>query len=893
MKGSLEFEQRMIFGIILFILIAAILLRVSTSPECDMYANETAKELRDAINEVASDNFPSWNQNFPPSDENKDFYKPVIIKLCEKKIGWAGAALSAAIPTYQIFYESFPEAPAWAAWDESYPFSGGAANALLNYAIIKYGPKIGKGIGKGIKATYKIGTKVAKYGFKEVYKTSKLNNFFNKVKTEGFIKAVLKKPEIEEKSIKEAFEKFLSQDYKQAARQGDHIIFQKALMEQEQNIEIYKAGGTIENALVDTPEGKKFIITRENINAYKLIYDSANSETQKILDKYFYVPSKFQKIENFKWKIFNVKQTIGKLWRGSFLGKTTSTLKEKYYNFKKSVYKAFGRDISNLEAAKTAEIYKVRCYADPEWCRKLLIESWDDADIGTVMSQIAKHKVEKGKFTDAEMFKFMEEHEKWIRINEEVETIISYDKANDVNMRIKDLFKEADTIRTDEEYEALMNKLDKIEKPDDKFISELQDTTFKGYSQQEIKEILIITDAEIKKIHAEKVAASGKITSPEFPGPILWRDNPLRYALNDISSNGITTKDNWNNLYTTFSTKEEISTFFAKRIVENEDQLKNLIEKKAKGYFFVKLGRVYPTLLFTKPGAPLIPGGAYFSRIVEDELNKYCTSGAICFTLGPNVYSYPLNEKATKYAIRLWRPNPSVEQRQPIFIQTGWFYPSIEEHPRFYTVSPCFGYAKVWKSGQNIFISFDVDPTTGQTKKCKVLDEKGNEKDVANYCYASFNDVWGSNYNNLEIGTGTAWLSDGAIAAHIIGIFVGCAASTVGYQQCVQIATLADEGALSVAATTAAYSGDKDWGYWTYYKASDAIDLLDIAGSLGSKGAVKAITTAQKYLPDLSVYVQALGDAAMGWPKRGLDKVKPLNEDDIYRSLGQCIWSSE
>ena len=154
----LEDIQRIVLGIIVLIIIVVTFNQMFASPECNNMAEITAQELRDAIHVVASeDGVKVWDKEGPPPSENIDYYRSVPVRLCEEDISFidklgvntpfgeistpnefkfTGGAWAAHLPTYLIVYEQFPSTRWYHVWDEGYPWSGGAVNALFAYAAL-------------------------------------------------------------------------------------------------------------------------------------------------------------------------------------------------------------------------------------------------------------------------------------------------------------------------------------------------------------------------------------------------------------------------------------------------------------------------------------------------------------------------------------------------------------------------------------------------------------------------------------------------------------------------------------------------------------------------------------------------------------------------------------
>jgi hypothetical protein len=106
-------------------------------------------------------------------------------------------------------------------------------------------------------------------------------------------------------------------------------------------------------------------------------------------------------------------------------------------------------------------------------------------------------------------------------------------------------------------------------------------------------------------------------------------------------------------------------------------------------------------------------------------MTKKCRGNSICLYVQASQYDSPyyMDENATNYTVRVWRP--ITWQQYAGFTAIEMHIPA---HPRFYVVSPCFAVAKVWRTTLDGNPTVFVDPV-----KVDLHGEKSN------YCYADTN----------------------------------------------------------------------------------------------------------------------------------------------------------
>jgi len=128
-----------VLSVVIFAIIAFLFIKTFGVPSCESAANQTALQLKYAIDEVADDRFPKFDTDNPNYEEptNSHYYTTVPIKLCQQH-GTFSYFMSflGGMPEWQIYYERFPEGGG-GIWNEAYPWGGGAASNFIFWAAMR------------------------------------------------------------------------------------------------------------------------------------------------------------------------------------------------------------------------------------------------------------------------------------------------------------------------------------------------------------------------------------------------------------------------------------------------------------------------------------------------------------------------------------------------------------------------------------------------------------------------------------------------------------------------------------------------------------------------------------------------------------------------------------
>jgi len=873
----LEITQKMLFSIILFLIILVIMSSFASSPNCDSMADESKKALRDAINAVAAPDFPEWRGDLPPSSDDTRYYKPVLVKVCENNPGnmVGPIVVSATWPSYTIFYEEFPQKPL-AIWDDTYPWSGGTTAALTNYFIISYGLHVAPGAYKALKGTVKFGKKAVSIGFRDALKEAnvieRIKNWAQFWRTgEDATMSAIEKQGI----LGYAFEKNKQSILKTS--QGAELA--KAIEEEQKPaIQAFEEAGII---TWDSKLGK-YVATREGRKVLSMMRESLSDEAKKIFDDQFFIPSRWNWATSVKIRVNNEKAKLISA-KTRFYNKLSAPAREAIYAFQKKL----GREATVFASEDVQLIMKdVSSYCEKKSteCMKEFEKFLQDPENQKTVQQVLGRSVVKdGKiaFSTKDMIEFMEKAPKSLRQEERLGgtmIIVNLNKKNAA--AVKSVIKQNLADLSSEEkgrfYEILRSNT--ITENDKALISKVfagtdindfdsQKAILEKYYSKELSEQLldVWTKSSLGLLPAGETSASYALS--------LTAERISESKLSETVGTGV---------------GDVMGVYFPKTI----DPGKLPAAANPKYWFYIRLNRLYPTTLLANPTTPWIPSSKYVTDLSADQASDSCSAGSLCLMTPGGVKNYPLNDNAQRYDVRLWRPKPAVTQRLPIFLQTGWFYATVDENPKFYTVGPCLAKYHVWKKGGTIYISTEYNSKTGEETTCSVLDENGNPKSAPNYCYADFNYVWGSSFNGQEE---QALIMDGAPFLALGDSIAESLLAGPAFQTYLKVKLWSWIGIYTADATLAAHNKDPDWGYWSYYKTADAIDIFQTAemftGDMSSIAprlakVVRYATILAGPFADPSMDVIMAGENALAWPGR----VKGvLTDQDIFRSQGQCL----
>lgn len=1002
-------EQALYTVIALVILIGIVYLFFSVfgSTECDKLSNTTAVDLTNAINKVAleQDVLPWGDANRAPPDENTDYYTVVPIRLCEKnKMNTLSALFSAQSPTYILTYESFPEAGY--AWSESQPFSGGAAESLINYGVMKYGLKfatfVGKYTIKFAKALWNGGWSLVKLKIQRWFEASRLKRWLDNNKYYNAVKEYLTRhfSSSAETTVQETLEDKLNKknypkEFKGLVDEVKDYVKNKFLSEEEALVKAGviegaqdEVGNWIPKKLYGADGGNGQYIVKQEYRKFMQLFIENTGEASDMYKGLYHIPSRWSAFEKFKiekWRPF--KYSVKNWWQNRWVKKAIDKVKGFYDEKIGKRLDGLNDWINHKEGAGVLET--------PQ-------------DIGAVKNYLMLHRDEAtqnikddfaffkeglqeatGKvFTKAEdigdedVIKFINEYERYSSANALVMyfprqqddlTFIGaqflgneyYDRAE----KVRDLVWSTNDIPAIDaawqNYKQLsipFKNLDSTQQ--EKLIKEISEGYYDTFGQAlEINPTNLEDLYEYARVSAYK---NGAFTTNNLNLLVSQADKvkaDMKLATVYVSKKYYQVEKVTDRLLSPIITEQSFS------------KLKTLTTygwKRIKRGVFIDLNRVgaaYDPVFGSVP-VSIAPYNFLSSPYsIKEALSKAseiteggCSNNAICRLVqmgaqGPTetANSYLLDRRVPdSIEVKTWRPKPSMLERTPAGINTVSLYYSVPENPRFHVIGPCFGLAKVWKNGDNVFVSIEKD------KKCDVNCEQENIQlstpssvgvpftdwniqlpsinlgtvgpssvDTPNYCYADEEFIWGD-----DLGKGGDQPYAEAYYPGYAACVLICSAATqgTGTKVCLKSCGYAAIGILAVntLAATQAYRDvpswkrqETGWGYWNYQKAMDICDTIDFVSSFGSfntptktvEGVIKPVqtgslqkvlSTSGKYVQKISKYttigigdicmaMQLIGDTSLAWPIKTpipefYKKAAVLDDKCMQESASQCAW---
>lgn len=910
-----------VIAIIIFIILVQILFNVFGSPECDKLAIATAENLRIGIDKVAlGDGISPYSGEGVPPNEAKNQFTVVPIRLCQGPkgavggevpflgitivripLGSIGTSLAATIPTYEIVYETWPDAVSYlggllSGWSESQPFSSGAINSFLTYAAIRWGPKLVyniakyafKGAGWLIRAVDQIiGDRIFKFLMNHAD-----NRFFRFVLTKAFAE------QLGESVPSDIEAKFFKIFYKEEDS-GVIQTLRKNIVEEKMNIvDAMADAGVLESEWDEelgkyvpvtseeyVPRGALGIVTKKEMyvvkpefrNLFKTFISLEEDEGLKSLyENVFYIPSSWNWVENIKVKWYKFGYSICNNgltdWFSENVIQKTKAL---YGDLKNGFNKVFRRSASKYDTAAEAAAFKEWAFIHFDQFENYVLDEDNFQNLGfrqALEDVTGKILPDSSWVSSEDLYNFLVKYDRYYNsldyeefISRSTSQIRSFAVSNMQNIlsdsatnaieggdivafgRLTDQFKWSWDLMPPDQQDAWMENM------------------MRGYTgSQQLSRYdtgIIYSDLRAHLIKEGALDESKMLT-----GGVI-RANRLTNIIDKVKGGMFTEPLNYNfiqtdefantipNYWLRPIAPAEKSWFasFKEKVASIKDTITNNIAyKKAKQFVILDLGRFGSSPI--SPFDPLGGGGAYTAKQTLTKGSQImpggCQEKSICMLKDaevkgpePGYSAFSLDEKVpTGTEVRLWRPKPSVAARTPIFMSTALFYATVPENPRFYVVSPCFAVAKIWKSGKDDKIYVKID----KADKCNVT-ECPSGVDTPNYCYADEEYIWGS--EPFSMGN---MLTAGDVPSQYpyIGGALGCAAAMTiathgNFFTALRICSYSAIGVLTAntIGATAAYRDVPSWKRqetgWGYWNFQKAGDICNILDIMASIGAWK------------------------------------------------------
>jgi hypothetical protein len=796
-----------LLSLVVAVIIIGSLFLILGSPKCDALANTTVYQLKTHIDEVAQNNFYSWDNGGVPPDEETSYYTTAPIMLCQDKgISYLETLLGTTLePQYKIYYEMFPEGGG-GLWTEAYPWGGGAAATLRMWAFFR--------IGTGV---FEMAAKYLTHGGELLYLTKKLASVG--------------------KALKEYFtETELDEVAKIAEETGEHILDPLAKKDTARLfVTELKIGEAAKNVEEGVQEGVyvKLVNGEAAISNGRLII----SETKRDL----LIP--VERFENGVLKT-DLVPVYAKIENGEI---TEIITLDKYAKASDPVLAATLDGYEPLKVSP-ADVYKEYLDTIPESERDIYKSIYvTESDAGGIVESI------KGKITESGFYNeyFKPTTDRLIKFVKSIETagyrteitMIMPEEVNGMKLGVIKALDDPDVanmlLRQSDFKDMVAKALGKSsEEIDATYVKEFLNgfklngmvfipdgSDFEVFSSS-IKTIVDATkNNELNLIADESEvfynSLGGRIVPHDLTSP-LTPDNiagvivgeaagdPEKYKIiQDMAKTLDISEDDaakraysyvYNQIFPEYKNELTLNTINSAGMYSNsiDEYLKELAQKYNSGdenaavqlanfLGFVEQNKgTLPASIrtpagmaadyFKKQGKKMVyldgpqnivnPDSFYARAFFASLGTAGCEGNSIC------LYSYSamsespqyLIKDAQKYFVRVWRPVSIVEQ-------WAGFQAALQhvpENPRFYVVSPCIATAKIWKT------TYNGEPTIF------VYPEKVDVEDSAsNYCYADSNlinsyvGIWAASDAATIITTVVPFLGIPEEASKLIGKVIG------------------------------------------------------------------------------------------------------------------------
>jgi len=750
------------------------------STECDKLANTTAIELTNAINKVALENgVEPWTGEDAPANDKIDNYVSVPIRLCEKNmINSFAAQFEAQQPTYILTYEIFPEAGF--AWSESQPFSGGAAESVLNYLIMSRGIQALTYASKYvIKAIKKAGSWVKTAIFKGGASLLgvKITKFLESAKNNRVIKWILERfgSSAAQKPLEEDVDDLVNAKFYKSKWKGLIEDFKKLIKDENLDEEralvklgVYKEGP--EGLALKTLDGK--MVVNQEYRGFILNFIENKGEAADVFASSVYIPPAFpwlstriERIQANYWQ--PLKNRVKTWWQNSMVKQYLYDKPKSFYNRVKGTYqdaKSAFNEIFNYKDGMTdtkimqEEIGVVTGIAKEnneeilQGMKKNFDKFKDDLED---LYQGNKIFLSPDDITSADVDLYIDSFKKWGNLQDltkftprEIPVVDQASLAQrkmgstlrDAANEIKDA---ADKGAAFNDYQSMaVNNWDALPRSTGTYNKNYWIEKFsEGYTQN--GKPMLMAESEVKK--AYEYARMSMANEGLFDRTIMFdaagklRVNQLITKTERVERELLSTSYK---MYSGYST-DRIIDFLSTPLITTESALDKIPRsakvaatdawQRVKRGVFLDLNRIGQTPVYSALNVLQSPYDIKQALKSESQIQEGgCASQSICKlergkAAGPTetATAYLLDRQVpSSINVKLWRQNPSVgagelfglAERTPAGINTALFSVSVPENPRFYVVSPCFATAKIWKDKSKDTVFVSID----KGNKCDV-----------------------------------------------------------------------------------------------------------------------------------------------------------------------------
>ncbi len=902
-----EEVNRVLAAVIVLVIGIAFFNIIFSQPELDDMARETAHSMADAINQAAD--LPVSNNE--PSLSETDKYVPVIMRFGEPLNifnGWS-VTLGGKQPSYEIYYEHFPdETPLgfFTTWTESYPWSGGLVAQLATYGLIrsvtlglgsKTGRKVVGGIAKGIAfpfrmawegfrflLTYPARLALALSTDQEVLGTKMLANWMKNSDLGGFVFTGLKATwdsmddnKWLKKTItrqKDVYNDLLIYGFKEGADSGaNNRAFFKTVLKSGGNFGFDDTGRVI-------PEFDDIDQIRRAKTAVGFM---SSTQKARLFENMKSLPSvNWRRLTEY---IRGSRVANSWVWKSrgweiaKKAGRIITWTPKKIYHGIRWVRSEFRRAV--------------------EWYRYGKLVSKEDTIIArTVQKEVMNQRARNGliKKLGARIVGMTDDQLNFHRIVDVADSGINSQNVGLVFSREGPGYA----------YDSLGDYMKKLIGRNDHLAD---DVTFSALESVD------------NNMYRGIVDKAGRVGLSEIDAQVVWEaarkgypvhgtDSIKRAAYKTFFEDAL--RGVYDPVTSTFTPDNPYMVQQLQAIAAGELQpnpVRTLTGRRIGRFFLFDFG---------KYKNPFALGAQVTQQAEENILDSYdySTENSLVFVSKGQVSAIQLDPKVASYPVKLYRKKQTVA---PVGPQTALFYLSVVDNPRYYTVSPCFGIAKVWKGvddngATTIFVRMDEEDSMCGGAPCDPEDPDCDPEECANYCYATSQRIFGRNGNQPSEYTITA----------VVGVTVPCMLCPTcgGWPVCSKLGAAAGYAVLAgmIADHTAHDDSCTDtyWSYWNYYVAADMFDWMEnlitsgvskakalqkagkmpVAGKatsklqkIGTAGTGKWGSRSLKGLTDLALIPETLGDASSAWTTIGIIKYG-IDKEHIQENQAQCVWGT-
>ena len=825
--AAMEDVQRLLVAVIILVVFIALLRQLFAKPECEDLAQKTLSSLANGINEAAY--LPASEKEPDISEQNK--YVAVPVRLCQSSNLWTTQTLAwgGAWPDWTIMYEKFPEGNFF--WSESNVWSGGVGQLLIFATVMRVIPYGAKKL------------VIAKYGDKFSLTRIIVNRIKGAIKFPRKALIGLRKllnrigAKGEAGSFRARFARAFNILDKTSYKDGDGAIarlFKKIDPEETGRLgkpgrirEWFRtrwnaAGVAAEVAGKENYEvAQKELLRLKNTEGFfdvngKYVPNVKNRET--LLQMNYIIETLPESLQGPARRQLNIPSYY---W-GSLKQWLKSTKIYRVGSFMRNFPVDLGKDLVGYQEGHTLKADARRAWREflagkkalePQEVKTLFREVFDDAT-----DRPQKYYDVFGTENPFEVYKIMDNTKQILEQNDFIMILPEGTKLRGMS-EMKDVFANGRIGISELEIEPHLKA----------------NTRWSDLPE------------DFQKTFTQYVKSAG---FEEGESVKLWEMAKNGYNNYNGMGRGATGMTGVYNQYNFYYTKGilrnggEEAQYMVDAIRGNY-QLRPILRNTGivGGYVYPR-GKRFIMYDAAKMGATPIPWyGAAQAREQADNMvkniNTDTSNSLILEKKGISAESIVQlsSDVANAGGVRIWRKNPELADRTPVGVQSTLFAANIPENPTYYTVSPCFAIAKIWKGSDHIYVSMTGDAPDGS--KCKVGDEQCAFR---SYCYADNDRIWGKGWesgaNNLWGEMAASW---GAYAATW-----GLCQAVPGMQGnpvCKVAATLVGQGIIVGIASNHALGDSSCGDYWSFFQYEKAGDICDMLSMIGGGKGMKPSTS--------------------------------------------------